>query len=115
MQNIPALFREGIVNLHPAKPFAELALGELRDIRPKLTGVAKEVGPMLTPSGNKSAEALKSELTKAAAEAETAAESYRDWLQKTLALYPAKSAVGCDNYLFFLRKVALNPFTPEQL
>lgn len=115
MENIPALFREGMANLHPAKPFAELALGELRDIRPKLTGVVKEVGPMLTPSGNKSAEALQSELTKAAADAATAAESYRDWLQKNLSFYPAKSAVGRDNYLYFLRKVALNPYTPEQL
>jgi uncharacterized protein (DUF885 family) len=115
MENIPALFREGMANLHPAKPFAELALGELRDIRPKLTGVAKEIAPMLTASGGKSGEALKSELTQAAGEAATAAEAYRDWLGKNLQSYPAKSAVGRENYLFFLRKVALNPYTPEQL
>src|SRR5947209_544966 len=115
MENIPALFQEGMANLHPAKPFAELALGELRDIRPKLTGVAKEIAPMLTAGGGKSVEELKSELTRATADAAKAAESYRDWLEKNLASYPAKSAVGRENYLFFLRQVALRPYTPEQL
>ncbi len=54
-------------------------------------------------------------MTKAAADAADAAEAYRDWLEKNLSSYPAKSAVGRENYLFFLRKVALNPYTPEQL
>ncbi|MFL6450479.1 MAG: DUF885 family protein [Bryobacteraceae bacterium] len=115
MENIPALFRDGMANLHPAKPFAELALGELRDIRPKLTGVAKEVAPMLTATGGKSSEALTSELIKAAADAATAAEAYRTSLEKNLQSYPAKSAVGRENYVFFLRNIALVPFTPEQL
>ena len=111
MENIPALFRQGMANLHPARPFAELALGELRDIRPKLAGVAKEVGPMLTSDGGKSS----GELARAAGRAADAAEAYRSWLEKNLSSYPTKSAVGRENYLFFLRHVALNPYTPEQL
>ena len=111
MENIPALFRQGMANLHPARPFAELALGELRDIRPKLLGVAKEVGPMLTSDSRTSS----AELDKAATAAANAAEEYRSWLEKNLSSYPTKSAVGRENYLFFLRQVALNPYTPEQL
>lgn len=115
MQNVPSLFREGTANLHPARPFAELALGELRDIRTKLNGVASEVGPLLTSATGKSTSAMQSDLAKAASDAAESAEAFRDWLQKDLSSYPAKSAVGRDNYLFFLRKVALNPYTPEQL
>lgn len=111
MENIPALFRQGMANLHPAKPFAELALGELRDIRSKLAGVAKEVGPMLNSDGGKAS----AQLAKAATEAANAAEAYRSWLEKNLSTYPAKSSVGRESYLFFLRQVALNPYTPEQL
>jgi hypothetical protein len=111
MENIPALFRQGMENLHPERPFAELALGELRDIRPKLLGVAQEVGPMLTSGGGESS----AEFLKSAGTAADAAEAYRNWLEKNVSSYPAKSAVGRENYLFFLRQVALNPYTPEQL
>lgn len=115
MQNIPAIFRDGMSNLHPAKPFADLALGELRDIRTKLTSVAREAGPMLTAGGDKPASALRAELVKSATDAADAAEAFRNWLEKGLPSYPTKSAVGRDNYLYFLRNVALNPYTPDQL
>jgi hypothetical protein len=66
---------------------------------------------MLTSDGRKSS----AELDRAANQAADAAEEYRSWLEKNLSSYPTKSAVGRENYLFFLRQVALNPYTPEQL
>src|SRR3954452_20511594 len=47
VQNIPAIFEEGRANLHPARPFAELAIGELADVGSKLKATLKALGPLL--------------------------------------------------------------------
>ena len=44
-----------------------------------------------------------------------ALEGYRAWLQGSLPKFPAQSAVGRENYVWFLRNVALMPYTPEEL
>src|ERR1035441_9159457 len=44
-----------------------------------------------------------------------ALESYRTWLQTQLNTMPESAAVGRENYEFFLHRVALLPFSPEQL
>jgi len=51
LRNIPPLVAEGEENLGPAvRPFAQLALDALHDIRPKLQRVASGVAPLLPPS-----------------------------------------------------------------
>jgi hypothetical protein len=47
--------------------------------------------------------------------AATALESFRTWLEQRARGVPEETAVGREAYLFFLREVALVPFTPDQL
>jgi len=50
-----------------------------------------------------------------AATASAALEQYRQWLVEKLPTMSNQTAAGRENYEFFLREVALLPFTPEQL
>jgi hypothetical protein len=109
VQNIPSIVEEAETNLqHPAAPFAKLAIASLADIRGQLWLIAHDVGPQLT--GNDA-----QELSPAVERAASSLESFRDWLQKRLPTMPPHTPVGRDAYVFFLRNVALYPFTPEQL
>ena len=47
--------------------------------------------------------------------AATALENYRAWLQSRLPKLPADSFIGREKYVWFLRNVALVPYTPEEL
>jgi uncharacterized protein (DUF885 family) len=51
----------------------------------------------------------------AAERAAGALEIYRSWLEGMVKSFPAQSAVGRENYVWFLRNVALMPYTPEEL
>ncbi len=109
VQNIPSIVEEAEANLqHPAAPFAKLAIASLSDIRGQLWLIAHDVGPQLT--GNDA-----QELSPAVERAASSLESFRDWLQKRLPTMPPHTPVGRDAYVFFLKNVALYPFTPEQL
>lgn len=44
-----------------------------------------------------------------------ALESYAGWLQQRLPQLSQKTAIGRDNYVWFLKNVALLPYAPEQL
>ena len=109
VQNIPSIVEEAEANLqHPAAPFAKLAIASLSDVRSQLWLIAHDVGPLLT--GNDA-----QELSPAVERAASSLESFRDWLQKRLPTMPPHTPVGRDAYVFFLKNVALYPFTPEQL
>jgi uncharacterized protein (DUF885 family) len=100
LERIPRTIAEAKRNLTSGqmmnRPFAELAIDSLQDIRERM---AK------TPA------ATDDTIEKAI----VALEDYRAWLKAQLPHLPVKSAVGRDSYLFFLRSVALMPFTPEEL
>jgi uncharacterized protein (DUF885 family) len=122
MQQMPEILDAGEANLHPVRPFAALAIANLRDIRPKLERVKREVGPMLntvSPSAGDTRDASKSTSAQqfgvATDNAILALESYRGWLQSQIDSLPNNSAVGRENYEFFLHSVALLPYTPEEL
>jgi len=51
----------------------------------------------------------------ATTEASVALEQYRQWLVQRLPTMTKDTAAGRENYEFFLREVALLPFTPEDL
>jgi uncharacterized protein (DUF885 family) len=119
MQDIPRIIEDGKANLHAVRPFAALAIGDLHEIRPQLERVRREVVPMLQDGGRRDGapgnESLAAKFQTATEKAILALESYRTWLQAELDTMPDNAAVGRANYEFFLRNVALLPYSPEQL
>jgi len=108
LNSIPAILQQARQNLVlPPAPFAEIAINSLGNIRSRLEQVAKALPPETT--------IVAAEWQAAAERAATALEEYRQWLQKALPALPAQSAIGRENYLWFLRNVALIPYTPEEL
>jgi hypothetical protein len=89
-------------------PFASLAIDRLREIRPQMKASIGALKPKLDP-------AVATSLDSAAEKAIQSMESYRDWLNQKLPGLPAESAVGRANYVFFLKNVALIPYSPERL
>ena len=105
----PRLCEEAKTNLSEAvAPFARLTIAELKDIGPRLSTSMRDLKPFLAASAAE-------QLDEATAQAIAALESYRAWLEQRLPAMSEKTAVGREAYLFFLREVALLPFTPEQL
>ena len=112
MEQIPKILDDGKANLKAIRPFAELAIGDLRRIRPELEQVEREITPLLKVVGDDAAvHAFKN----ATGKAMIALESYRTWLQGHLDSMPADAAIGQTAYEFFLHNVALLPYGPEQL
>jgi uncharacterized protein (DUF885 family) len=109
LDSIPHTLENAKQNLtQPAAPFARLALAQLADIRSRLLKSAQELKPNLDATAAGTLE----EVTEKAV---SALESYRDWLNQRLPTMPAQTAIGRESYVFFLKNVALIPFTPEQL
>ena len=109
LNSIPQTLEDAKKNLAqiPA-PFARLALADLQDIRPRLLKSVQELKPYLDASAAAGLDA-------AADRAAMALESYRDWLNQRLPTMTAQTAIGREAYLFFLKNVALIPFSPEQM
>jgi hypothetical protein len=108
LNNIPSILKQAQQNLQsPPAPFAKMAIDSLAGIRQKLEQVANTLPPQTT---------IAPEEWRASAErAATALEAYRADLQKALPTLPQQSSIGRDNYLWFLRNVALIPYTPEDM
>ena len=100
LDRIPQTISDAKRNLTAARlmtrPFAELAIASLTDIRARLAKT-----PVNAPEKIETAAA--------------ALEDYRAWLTASLPQLPTKTAIGRENYIFFLRNIALMPFTPEEL
>jgi uncharacterized protein (DUF885 family) len=114
MQDMPKILSDGEVNLHAVRPFAQLAISSLAQIRPELQQVEREVAPMLQNDGSYNGD-RPADFWAATEKAIVALEAYRAWLQEHLQSMPENAAVGHANYEFFLSQVALLPYTPEQL
>ncbi len=109
MESIPAVLYDAPGNLDQAvAPFARLALGRLGEVHSAVNAAVAALDPLLPPD-------LAHRLDTAAVPAIKALESYRDWLRGRLPGFPEKTALGRDAYLYFLRNVALLPFTPEEM
>jgi len=91
-----------------AAPFARLAIADLRAIVPRLQEATDHLKPRLDP-------AQAEPLDAATREAGVALHLYRSWLERRVGDMPADTAIGRDAYGFFLKKVALLPYAPEQL
>ncbi len=108
IENIPAILQQGETNLErPPAPFATVAIQALDGVRERLHKMAAAL---------RSATTLKEqELNGAADRAADALEHFRARLQEQLPSLPKETALGREAYIFFLKNVALLPYSPEEL
>jgi uncharacterized protein (DUF885 family) len=108
IQNIPTIPEQGVANLDkPPAPFASVAIQALDGVGERL----RKMAATLQSSTALSEADLKNAVDRAA----EALERFRDDLQQKLPTLPQQTALGRDAYVFFLKKVALIPFSPEEL
>ena len=109
LESIPRTLDEARAVLdEAAAPFAKLALEDLTRIGPRLKASLAALAPLLAPEA-------RGRVVAATGPAIAALEAFRTWLEARLPLLPDRRPVGRDGYVFFLRNVALVPFTPEEL
>jgi hypothetical protein len=109
MRQIPSTIHDAEENLDDIRaPFAELAIASLDGIGDRTRRSESALSTELTETNRK-------DLLAATPAAIEALEGYRTWLQSKLPTAAKESAIGRENYLFFLRNVALIPYTPEEL
>jgi uncharacterized protein (DUF885 family) len=109
LASIPQTLEDAKKNLtRSSAPFAQLALDQLKDVRPSLLKSVAALKPSLDAEAGRG-------IDSATEQAIVALESYRDWLNQRLPGMSTETAVGRDAYMFFLKNVALLPYTPEQL
>jgi uncharacterized protein (DUF885 family) len=108
IENIPSIVQQGSQNLeNPPAPFASVAIQNLDGIRERLRKMATSLA---------ASTALKpEELNSASERAADALEKFQQQLKEKLPKLPQQTALGRDAYVWFLRNVALMPFTPEEL
>jgi uncharacterized protein (DUF885 family) len=108
IDNIPSILDQAMQNLQkPPAPFARVAVQSLENIRPHLHEMASALA--------RSTMIKEQDLYAATDRAADALEKYRNYLQQVLPSLPNETALGRDAYVFFLRNVALMPYSPEEL
>jgi uncharacterized protein (DUF885 family) len=108
IENIPVILQQGQENLANAPaPFATVAIQNLDGVREHLHRMASALVGSTTLK--------EQELNSANERAADALEKYRNWLQEKLPSLPQETALGRDAYIFFLKNVALMPYSPEEL
>ncbi len=108
IENIPLILQQGSDNLeNPPAPFASVAVQNLDGIRERLHKMAGA----LVASTNLQPD----ELNAATERAADALEEFQQQLKDKLSRLPQQTALGRDAYIWFLRNVALMPFSPEEL
>ena len=105
IENIPSILQQGSENLDkPPAPFATVAAQNLDGIRERLRTMASALVGLT---------ALKpQELNAATDGAADALEKFQAAAKDKLPKLPQQTALGRDAYIWFLRNVALMPFTP---
>ena len=108
IENIPSILQQASANLaKPPAPFVTVAIQGLEGARENLTKMATALlGSTALP---------KKEMGMAVTEAGDALEKFRAHLEQILPSLPNDTALGREAYLFFLRQVALVPYSPEEL
>ena len=108
IENIPSILEQAAKNLaKPPAPFARVAIQALENIRPHLHEMASALA--------KSTTLKEQELYGATDRASEALEKYRNYLEQLLPSLPNETALGRNAYVFFLKNVALMPYSPEEL
>jgi hypothetical protein len=110
IENIPSILQQGESNLaNPPAPFATVAIQALDGVREPL----RKMSSALLRSASTTLK--EQELNSATAHAADALEHFQRWLQQQLPSLPRKTALGRDAYVFFLKNVALYPYSPEEI
>jgi uncharacterized protein (DUF885 family) len=108
IDNIPPILEQAAQNLdNPPAPFASVTIQALEGIRDRL----RKMASLLTASTT----LKEGELNGACERAADALEKFQQQLKEKLPRLPQQTALGRDAYVWFLRNVALMPFTPEEL
>jgi hypothetical protein len=108
-ENIPAILQQAKKTLKPIVPFAQLAISSLAGMDGRLTRLSTAVAPLLATDDQRA------RFSHAMAAASKAFIEYGEWLTKTLPSMRQDFALGQNAYGFFLHRVALLPYTPQQL
>jgi uncharacterized protein (DUF885 family) len=110
LQQTPGLLEQGKANLAETavKPFAITMLELLSDIGPRLFKVAAGLQPLLVGEAS-------GQVAAATKTAVTALEGFRRWLEDRLPSMSEDMAIGADGYAYFLKRVALVPYSTDQL
>ena len=109
VRQIPSTLKAAQQNLTDLRqPFVQLAIESLDQVSERSLRTQKALTPYFSAANNEA-------LQQAMPVAITALTQYRAWLTTKLPAARKDTAIGRDNYLFFLRNVALLPYTPEQL
>lgn len=108
-ENIPAIVEQGEANLKAIAPFAQLTIEALGDIETRLARVERGVSPLL--SSNEQRTRFRASMAQAA----KALGGYREWLKQHLPGMRKDFALGEKAFGFFLHRVALLPYRPEEL
>ena len=108
LNNIPAILRQAQQNLQsPPAPFTQIAVDSLTDVHQRLQQVALTLPAQTTIDA--------AEWQSSADKAAASLEQFREYLQKILPTLPANPQIGRQDYVWFLKNVALMPYTPEEL
>jgi uncharacterized protein (DUF885 family) len=108
IHNVPTILDQAAQNLDkPPAPFATVAIQTLDGVRDRLRKTATALAGSTTLKGQ--------ELNSATDRAANALEKFRQQLKDKLPSLPQQTALGRGAYLFFLKNVALMPYSPEEL
>jgi uncharacterized protein (DUF885 family) len=109
-ENIPSILKQAEANLDkPPAPFASVAIQALDGVRERLRKMADAL--LQTKSTTLSDQQLQGACDSAA----DALEHFRKHLQDISPSLPKQTALGRDAYVFFLKNVALYPYSPEEI
>jgi uncharacterized protein DUF885 len=110
LRGVPAVLTQARQNLagEAAAPFAASALRKLAEVDTQLSAAMAALAPLLPPI-------LAGELPRATEEAVAALRGYRDWLRAELPTFRAATSAGPQTLAFLLYRVALVPYTVDQL
>jgi hypothetical protein len=90
------------------QPFAQLAIDALDHVSERLGQVETALAPEFSDANRRA-------LAEAIPAAAAALADYRLWVERKLPDARKDTAIGRENYIWFLRNVALLPYSPEQL
>jgi uncharacterized protein (DUF885 family) len=109
MKSIPGTLKAAQLNLTDMRqPFAKLAIDALEDVPGRFAAVVNAVGPQLDETNRQA-------LLSAMPAAIDALDQFKTWLEGKVASLPPDTAIGREHYEYFLKQVALLPYSPEQL
>jgi uncharacterized protein (DUF885 family) len=108
-ENIPAILEQAKANLEAIAPFAQLAIDSLNGIDARLARVDRGVAPLLSTGDQRT------RFHAAMDSASKALVAYREWLKQKQPAMRHDFALRAKAYGYFLQRVALLPYSPEQL